>query len=53
MQTPSPRVQEQLAQVRIVLVRPVGPRNLGAIARVMKNMGLRQVGLGGSPLRSP
>jgi tRNA/rRNA methyltransferase len=42
MQTPSPRVQEQLAQVRIVLVRPVGPRNLGAIARVMKNMGLRQ-----------
>ncbi|ABD00098.1 RNA methyltransferase [Synechococcus sp. 63AY4M2] len=34
--------QERLAQVRLVLVRPAGPRNLGAIARVMKNMGLRQ-----------
>jgi tRNA/rRNA methyltransferase len=29
-----------LAQVRIVLVEPAGPRNVGAIARVMKNMGL-------------
>jgi tRNA/rRNA methyltransferase len=29
-----------LAQVRIVLVEPAGARNLGAIARVMKNMGL-------------
>ncbi|MGY2838225.1 tRNA/rRNA methyltransferase [Thermostichus sp. MS-CIW-41] len=33
---------EQLAQVRLVLVQPAGPRNLGAIARVMKNMGFRQ-----------
>ncbi len=31
---------ERLAQVRIVLVQPAGPRNLGSIARVMKNMGL-------------
>jgi tRNA/rRNA methyltransferase len=29
-----------LAQVRIVLVEPAGARNVGAIARVMKNMGL-------------
>ncbi len=29
-----------LASVRIVLVEPAGPRNLGSIARVMKNMGL-------------
>jgi tRNA/rRNA methyltransferase len=28
--------------VRIVLVEPAGARNLGSIARVMKNMGLRQ-----------
>ncbi|MCJ2543130.1 RNA methyltransferase [Thermostichus vulcanus] len=33
---------ERLAQVRIVLVQPAGPRNLGSIARVMKNMGLSQ-----------
>jgi len=42
MPTSSHWAQEQLAQVRIVLVQPAGPRNLGAIARVMKNMGLRQ-----------
>ncbi|MBD2179665.1 RNA methyltransferase [Planktothrix sp. FACHB-1355] len=32
-----------LAQVRIVLVRPIGPLNVGAVARVMKNMGLSQL----------
>lgn len=32
-----------LAQVRIVLVEPAGPLNVGAIARVMKNMGLQQL----------
>jgi tRNA/rRNA methyltransferase len=32
-----------LAAVRIVLVEPAGPRNIGAIARVMKNMGLSQL----------
>ncbi|MEN9232146.1 MAG: RNA methyltransferase [Thermostichus sp. DG02_5_bins_236] len=34
--------RQQLEQVRIVLVQPAGPRNLGSIARVMKNMGLSQ-----------
>lgn len=29
--------------VRIVLVEPAGPLNVGAIARVMKNMGLQQL----------
>ncbi len=29
--------------IRIVLVEPAGPRNLGSIARVLKNMGLSQL----------
>ena len=33
----------QLEQIRIVLVEPAGPRNVGATARVMKNMGLRHL----------
>ncbi len=32
-----------LESVRIVLVEPAGERNLGSVARVMKNMGLRQL----------
>ena len=32
-----------LAQVRIILVEPAGPLNVGAVARVMKNMGLQQL----------
>jgi tRNA/rRNA methyltransferase len=32
-----------LSQVRIVLVEPAGARNLGSIARVMKNMGLSRL----------
>jgi tRNA/rRNA methyltransferase len=32
-----------LAQVRIVLVEPAGPLNVGSVARVMKNMGLSQL----------
>ncbi|MEM9567922.1 MAG: RNA methyltransferase [Cyanobacteria bacterium P01_E01_bin.34] len=32
-----------LSRVRIVLVEPAGPLNVGAIARVMKNMGLSQL----------
>lgn len=32
-----------LAQIRIVLVEPAGPLNVGSIARVMKNMGLTQL----------
>lgn len=33
--------EQALAGVRIVLVEPAGPLNIGAIARVMKNMKLR------------
>ncbi|MFQ4138715.1 RNA methyltransferase [Nodosilinea sp. PGN35] len=33
----------QLDQIRIVLVEPAGPLNVGAAARVMKNMGLHQL----------
>lgn len=32
-----------LEQVRIVLVEPAGPLNVGSIARIMKNMGLHQL----------
>jgi tRNA/rRNA methyltransferase len=32
-----------LTDVRIVLVEPAGPLNVGAVARVMKNMGLHQL----------
>lgn len=32
-----------LDQIRIVLVEPAGPLNVGSVARVMKNMGLRQL----------
>lgn len=35
--------EQALAQVRIVLVEPQGALNVGAIARVMKNMGLQQL----------
>ena len=34
---------ESLPSVRIVLVEPAGPRNVGSIARVMKNMGLSKI----------
>lgn len=34
---------ERLRQVRIVLVEPAGPLNVGAIARILKNMGLHQL----------
>ena len=32
-----------LTDIRIVLVEPAGPLNIGSIARVMKNMGLEQM----------
>ena len=32
-----------LQQIRVVLVEPAGPLNVGAIARVMKNMGLSEL----------
>jgi tRNA/rRNA methyltransferase len=35
--------QMSLDQIRIILVEPAGPLNVGAVARVMKNMGLRQL----------
>jgi tRNA/rRNA methyltransferase len=34
-----------LAQVRLVLVEPAGARNVGSVARVMKNFGLSQLWL--------
>lgn len=34
---------KELARIRIVLVEPAGPLNVGAVARVMKNMGLHQL----------
>jgi tRNA/rRNA methyltransferase len=33
----------QLDQISIVLVEPAGPLNVGSVARVMKNMGLKQL----------
>ncbi len=36
-------LQVALAQVRIVLVAPAGPLNVGSVARVMKNFGLSQL----------
>jgi tRNA/rRNA methyltransferase len=35
--------QKALASIRIVLVAPAGPLNIGSVARVMKNFGLRQL----------
>lgn len=32
-----------LEQIKIVLVEPAGPLNVGSVARVMKNMGLKQL----------
>ncbi|NEP10417.1 MAG: RNA methyltransferase [Symploca sp. SIO2C1] len=33
----------KLTQVKIILVEPAGPLNVGSVARVMKNMGLSQL----------
>lgn len=35
--------QTALDEVRIVLVQPIGPLNVGSVARAMKNMGLRHL----------
>ena len=35
--------EQALASVQIVLVEPRGPLNVGAIARIMKNMGLQRL----------
>lgn len=34
---------QRLSQVRIVLLEPAGPLNVGSVARVMKNMGLSRL----------
>ncbi len=39
--SPTARHELKLERVRIVLVEPAGALNVGAVARVMKNMGLR------------
>lgn len=39
----SPRPPSPLAPIKIVLVEPSGPLNVGSVARVMKNMGLHQL----------
>ena len=36
-------LKHRLTPIRIVLVEPAGPLNIGAIARIMKNMGLQQL----------
>jgi len=38
---PTQMLEMALAKVQIVLVEPAGPLNVGSVARVMKNMGLR------------
>ncbi|EDX86941.1 RNA methyltransferase, TrmH family, group 1 [Synechococcus sp. PCC 7335] len=38
-----PPTQADLTQIRIVLVAPAGPLNVGSVARVMKNFGLSQL----------
>lgn len=37
------KISEPIAGIRIVLVEPAGPLNVGATARVMKNFGLEQL----------
>lgn len=39
----APPAADALAAIRIVLVAPAGPLNVGSIARVMKNFGLSQL----------
>ncbi|WP_413165679.1 RNA methyltransferase [Capilliphycus salinus ALCB114379] len=36
-------LDEALANIRIILVEPAGELNVGSVARIMKNMGLRQL----------
>jgi tRNA/rRNA methyltransferase len=38
-----PETEMELEKIRIILVEPAGPLNVGAVARVMKNMGLHQL----------
>ncbi len=41
----SPHAATETSRVRIVLVEPAGPLNIGSVARVMKNFGLCQLTL--------
>ncbi len=41
----SPFMSPSLTSVRIILVEPAGARNIGSVARVMKNMGLQHLTL--------
>ena len=36
-------LESRLEPIRIILVEPAGPLNIGSVARVMKNMGLRRL----------
>lgn len=51
-----PRLTENaatcLARIRVVLVKPSQPRNIGAAARALKSMGLRELSLV-APLHDP
>jgi tRNA/rRNA methyltransferase len=42
-QCPSPAETQALDRIRVVLVEPAGPLNVGAIARAMKNFGLSRL----------
>jgi tRNA/rRNA methyltransferase len=41
--SPNEMIATASANIRIVLVEPAGPLNVGSVARVMKNMGLHQL----------
>ena len=41
--SPNEMLETAASNIRIVLVEPAGPLNVGSVARVMKNMGLRQL----------
>src|SRR5438132_8656678 len=40
---PGPSAEARLAHIRVVLCRPTHPGNIGAAARAIKTMGLRQL----------
>ena len=42
-QLPNKMLETAASNIRIVLVEPAGPLNVGSVARVMKNMGLHQL----------
>ncbi len=46
-----PGQRDPLGSIRIVLVRPQGAANIGAVARAMKNLGVRELALVGTSQR--